>query len=247
MPLINDLWDKHKGSEIYIIGTGPSLRFFPAEFFSAKTITIGLNQAYKTIKNLTYNLTVHGNELIPNDFPQRNQVWITKEKGNFVAKKLPRQKRDRIFWFASNNNVKDYSYCKRNAGSVRGVSDCGLYVGRGIQTAALILAARMGARIAYLVGVDCSPLGTDHHATGQSVRFHGLPPMAVYREYYLNTREIRNIVFKEYGMSVVSLNPFIGLGYHNEDYNHLIESRHLERLPDVKDDSRYLRKGLDFQ
>lgn len=246
MPLINELWNRHKGGEIYIVGTGPSLRFFPAEFFKGKT-TIGLNQAYKTIKNLTYNLTVHSNELIPDNFPERNQIWITKEKGSFQRRRLPQKKKERIFWFVSNSNVKDYSYCKENSAAIRGAADCGLYVGRGIQTAGLILAARAGARTAFLVGIDCSPIGADHHVTGQSVRFHGLPPMAVYREYYLNTRHIRDIVFNYYGMNVVSLTPYIGLPYYEEDYNHLVGSRGLEKLPPAKDDSHYKRKEVDFQ
>ena len=43
-----ELWGRHAGETIYIIGTGPSQRLFPLDFLSDK-ITIGLNQAWKLL------------------------------------------------------------------------------------------------------------------------------------------------------------------------------------------------------
>ena len=54
---ISDLYNKHLGEDIYVVGTGPTLRMLPKGFFNNK-IAIGLNQAYKTF-DLTYAVTVH--------------------------------------------------------------------------------------------------------------------------------------------------------------------------------------------
>lgn len=237
MPLINALRNKHVEEDIYILGSGPSLRIFPAKFFYGRT-TIGLNQAWKTI-NTTYNLTVHPDEIIPRDYIKRKQIWITKRKKHFTPRL---HSNNNIYWFISNgSNVKDFSFAGQSCADGRR-----LYVGRGVQTAALILAARMGARAAFLCGCDFGPIGSDHHATWQSVRFHGMPPDGVYREYYLNTRIVKEIVEKEFGMVIINCNPFLGLHHWKEDYEHQINKKGLENFPSPVDDSRYIRNQLDF-
>jgi len=52
MKLLEDAKDRHKGKEIFIIGSGPSLGDFPDNFFDHK-ISIGLNYAW-TAWNVTY-------------------------------------------------------------------------------------------------------------------------------------------------------------------------------------------------
>src|SRR5262245_41569176 len=55
MKWIGELYDAHSGRDIYVVGTGSSLRVFPLEFLADK-ITIGLNQAWKFLP-LTYCIT----------------------------------------------------------------------------------------------------------------------------------------------------------------------------------------------
>lgn len=251
MPPIADLWNKHPNTEIYIVGTGASLRVFPIDFFKNK-ITIGLNQAYKSFPSggPTYNLTIHSNELIPKDFAAKNQLWVTKQKGSFQKSKLTLRQKERIYWFTSNSDPLDFSYCYPTITTTNGGQGSGsaarLYVGRGIHTAASILGARMGARTLVLVGCDFCPIDNQHHVTDQTVRFHGMPPDGVYREYYENFKRVRSIVEKEYNCNILQLNAFAGLPYWGEDYEHLLKEKGLEKFPSPKDDSRYVRKKLDF-
>lgn len=230
---ISDLYGKHNGETLYIIGSGPSLRFFPVEFLRDK-FTIGLNQAWKSLPfQCTYNLSIHPDECIPKHFSDLQQIWITKKKGWLIDK---HSKNKRIYWFNNQTNVHNYAHltCKSD----------NLYVGRGIHTSALSLASKMGVSYAILVGIDFNHVGGDHHATAQSVRFHGLPPSEVYREYYLNFCKIRELLKNK--LQIVSMLPFCGLHRSHEEYEKLLELTGEEKLPQAKDDSKYKRKGVDF-
>lgn len=223
---IQEFWDVHPGATIYIVGTGPSMRIFPPEFFRNK-ITIGLNQAYKYPIAFWYHLTIHP-ELIPE---------VTKSGRWFTKRKPPRDDLTladpNIVVFQNNKDVKDFSYVEKTP-------DC-LYVGRGIHTAAIVLAAQMGAAYAVLVGVDCSQLGPDHHGHAQHVQWHGMEPKAVYDEYRAYGVEVRRRVQERYGMRTLTLNPYMGVDQYEEDYKEQLRWIGLEPLPYPKDVSKYKR------
>lgn len=222
---VSELYGKYKGETVYIVGTGPTLKCFPIEFLKDK-LTIGLNQAWKSLSfQCTYNLSIHPDECIPKHYREANQTWITKRKGWLKEKKPD------IYWFSNNENVKDYKYLTS--------TDNTLYVGRGIHTAALCLASKMGVSYAVLVGVDMNSVRGSHHVTDQSVRFHGLPPKEVYKEYYLNAVEVRNRL----SIKILNLTSLIGLGY-TEDETSLLLPLCQEK---PKDDSAYRRSSLDFR
>jgi hypothetical protein len=227
------IFDKENGKTVYIIGTGPSLRVFPKDFLTGETC-IGLNRAYEHVECF-YNLTIHP-ELIPRDYVTwYPRTWITKKK-NWLTK----PKKEQLvltYWFDNNKDVKDFRYVTKG-------HDC-LYVGRGIHTTALVLAARMGAKTAVLVGVDMLDLAGDHHATSQSVRFHGFPPREVYNEYYANTCILRKMLRQYYKMEILCLSSLLG-NRPQEDYKRLLDEYQIPLHPPPKDDSPYKRKLLDF-
>ncbi len=232
--LLSQLFNKDKDETIYIIGTGPSLRLFPKNFLKDK-LTIGLNYAYKYV-NCDLNITIHP-EVIPKDWYKKSQAWITKKKNP-----LPTEPHDQIYWFENNKEVFDYEYLLG--------TDETLYVGRGIQTGALSLAAKMGFKTAILVGCDMCYLGPDngrhHHFDDQPIQFHGLSPKEVYTEYYSNTAMVRYKLKKAYGMETLSMSPFIGLDHHNRDYRRLCEEYDLPSIAPAKDISNYTRRKPDF-
>ena len=47
---LKSLKDKHKGQDIYVIGSGPSCNFIDASFFDNK-ISVGTNQTYRKFKS----------------------------------------------------------------------------------------------------------------------------------------------------------------------------------------------------
>lgn len=232
---ISDLWGKHTGQDIYIVGTGPSLRCFPLTYLSDK-ITIGLNQAWKHLK-LTYSITVHP-ELIRDDYlkvKNPNQTtWIVKKKPPMQDLQLDDP---RFFVFLTDQHPHE-----SNPKYIRKKVPDKLYQGRGIQQTAMNLAAHMGAKSIILVGVDMTDLLGDHHAHDQHTQFHGLSPDAVYQEYRKYTSEVRKIIRDELQIPVLTLSPFLGAGFAEEDYKRLCIEMNLSQIPTPKDTSKYRRR-----
>ena len=63
MRSIEELYGRHPGSDIYVVGTGASLRVFPLAFLENK-ITIGLNMAWK-VAPVQYSITIRPELNIP--------------------------------------------------------------------------------------------------------------------------------------------------------------------------------------
>jgi hypothetical protein len=203
MRSISALHKKHLKSDIFILGSGPSLRFLPENFFRGK-VTIGLNYAYKHIKPV-YSITIHP-YIIPIKRSDWNCQWITKVKGTDHSWNLHtiNSNVDHFYIFNNNNNPTDFSYLAEPGTSQN------LFVGCGIQTGALALAARMGATNAILCGCDMGQIAVDHHSSDQHTQFHGLDPELVYDEYYFHTVKVREELRRLYGMNIINLSPFLG-------------------------------------
>ena len=234
---ISELWNKHQGETIYILGTGPSVRCYPdlKRIFYNQTV-IGLNEAYKHYL-CTYNITIHPN-LIPDKYPGASPgiaKWIIKPKSKYHYVETE----DVMFYiFQNNTDVYDFSYITKVKGR--------LYVGRGIQTGAMVLAAQMGASLIVLIGCDFAQLGPDHHGHQTHIEFHGLDSQEVYQEYYHNSAIVRSKLRDIYKTEIVSLQPFLGLGHQDEDYRRLCCELDLPCLPPVKDKSTYQREKPDL-
>lgn len=191
-------------------------------------VTIGLNQAYKYGK-FTYHLSVHP-EVIR---PFQNARWITKgKKLNHSGRDLPR---NYYYLFESNSDVHDFSLVETPEAAK-------LYLGRGIHTTAVHLAALMGAKVIYLYGVDCTSFKTLHHGHQQHVQFYGLNPKDTYREYYENLVILRKLLWNKYRCHIVSVTPFAGIGYHDEDIDRLMEMMGREYPTEPPEEKRYTRQ-----
>jgi hypothetical protein len=115
-----------------------------------------------------------------------------------------------------------------------------LYLGEGVQTCALDLASRWGARFIVLVGCDGGSLSGDFHAHDQHVKWLGMKPDEQYALYRQSTAEVRSVL-RQKGVSVMSLTPFIGVNGANEDYARLKKELSLPALPPPPDKSGYIR------
>ena len=234
---ISGLFNKHKGSDIYVVGTGPTSRLIPKSFFKGR-ITIGLNQAYKLIEPM-YSITVHP-EL---EFEYRDLVKYGKVKPTVglvkhkVPTLLPLDDASR-YVFHTSNAWKEFIGLKPDT----------LFIGKGIQLTAIDLACRMGARSVILVGVDLGSVAGDHHGHDQHVQFHGLTASEVYREYRLWTYKARKLAREKAGVSVLSLSPLLGCGgdVHQADYAQFRKELGLSGLPKPKDISNYNRDRIDL-
>jgi len=236
MTIIDSLWDKHKDEICFIIGTGPSLSLYPPGFIKSLEgkLTIGLNEAFKHL-DCKYNLSIHY-ECIA----QKLQLnWITKRKPSEI--KLPSI--DQYVLFKSNTDcgtsVKDFTLCTKTPGH--------LYVGRGIHTSAMVLAAHMGCKLVCMLGIDCGSIGDRHHGHKQHVQFHGLEPDQVYNEYYENAVKVREVLWNKYQTAFMSMSPFIGLYSADQDVQHLSGlypvMYNMDGIP--HDTSTYKRRKVD--
>lgn len=214
--------DTHENETIYIVGTGPSTRVFPFSFLEDK-ITIGLNYAWQLFEP-TYSITIHPETIPFNRKKWKSTKWICKIKLDNKAWKIhKRQKNIQHFYnFNSNDhNVLNFSYIEKGCDK--------LYVGRGIQTGAVVLAAKMGAKNIILIGCDFCPLDQEHHGSDQHIRLTQYPLCDIYKEYYYYTVKVREEVKKIYDAEVLNLSPFIGSNYAEIDYQRL---KQINNLPE---------------
>ena len=133
---IKSLFRKHPGYDIYVVGTGPSSRILPSNFFDGR-IAIGLNQAYRSF-NLTYSITVHPELEIEyrllhtaKKVDTNKTQWIVKRK---APNKLPLHDPTRYVFNTS------YEWSKF-AGNVPDT----LFLGKSVCPTAIDMAIRMGA------------------------------------------------------------------------------------------------------
>ena len=230
---INQLYGKHAGQDVYICGTGPSMRVFPIDYLRDK-VTIGLNQFWRYLMP-TYNITVHP-ELLQECYRDAKKMpsqWIVKKKPPMHELSLDD---DRFYVFHTSDKYETVT--ERPADT--------LFIGRGVQQTAMDLAARMGASTIVLVGVDMTDLGGEHHGHDQHVRFHGLRPADVYMEYRMFTAEVRRRLREAFDVKVLTLSPLLGANAGTEDYLRLCKEHSLPRLPKPKDTSSYKRKKADI-
>ena len=229
---IEEFYNTHGRATIYIIGTGPSLRCMNKHFFLDE-VTIGLNQSWKYFPT-TYNITVHPELAI-------EQMKDSRIKAQWFIKKKPPM--ENLEFSDKNIAVFNTTY---DLQAVKIWPDDTLYLGEGVQTTAIDLASRMGARNIILVGCDGGSIAGDCHGHNQHVRWLGLDPEVQYKAYRDSTAEVREIL-RPRGISVYSLTPFISVVKPEEDYSRLVDVLKLEKLDQPKDVSPYKRNPEDIR
>jgi hypothetical protein len=243
MKCISELYNTHRGEDIYVIGTGASLRVFPPSFFEGK-ITLGLNMAWKSIP-IRYGITIHAElnipEFLEGQAPRPEIIWATKyekTKGNVSAEQL--EYAERHFYFFETDG-------QPNTQKPPLVSDAGritswlekptankLYLYGSIAGTGVNLAANMGAKNIILVGCDNCALGNNHHSHQQHTRWLGAPPAHRYGEYFEALSEVR-LHLRKRGVNVLSMNPFMGLYSPEDDFARLCQELDQPALLQGKD------------
>lgn len=244
MKCVSELYNLHSGQDIYVIGTGASLRVFPTDFLEGK-ITIGLNMAWKNLP-IQYGITIHPDlnvpEFMPNEKPRPEITWITKYNKT-KALVSPEQLK-----YAEENFYFFESYGGKNTQPPGQPSDTGrvldwvrqptgdrLYMWSSISQAGVNLAANLGAKNIILIGCDNCALGGNFYAHKQHVQWVGAKPEDRFRQYYEGLAEIRPVL-KERGINLISLSPFLSLAHLEEDFEQLCQQRGLPKLIETTGD-----------
>lgn len=257
MRSVTELYGRHEGEDIYVVGSGASMRVFPADYLRDK-VTIGLNMAWRSAP-VRYGLTIgpHLNvpEFIEGEEPRPDITWITREaKARAVLDDEQFAHADATFYgFSVDAPAPDPAELDldeppphgRRLDWVRHPSE-NLYVWSSISQTALNLAANMGARTVVLVGCDNCSLNDNHHGHLQHTKWLGAAPERRYEQYYEGLAEVR-AVLRERGVDVVSLTPFVKLDDPGRDFGRLcdeLERPELLQGPDISDEdhpSRFLQ------
>ncbi len=224
---LQSLWDCHKGQDVYIVGTGPSMRVFPLSMLRGR-VTIGLNQAWKYCK-LTYCVTAHPELVVEYENYQasecgirdsRHTTWVVKSKAPLHVTE------DHPEYYAF-----DTKYASDRYRFVRSRVAGKLMSGGGIHTTAMNLAAHMGARTIIMLGIDLCQLDNEHHGHSQHVQLRGLSDKLYAMKYYTQAVRVRRIIQRELGIPVLSLTPLMGLRYAEVDYKAVKDELGLAPLP----------------
>lgn len=241
---VSELYGRHPGADIYVVGTGPSLRVFPTGFLDGK-ITIGLNLAWKAVP-VTYGITIHPElavpELLAAGRAERPAItWVTKrEKLGKLTPDQVRRAEDEFYFFRSDGPATTVTHGLSDAGRVpdwaRSPTGDHLYLWGSVATAGANLAANLGAANVILVGCDNAALLGNHHVQAQHTRWLGAQPDDRYRDYYEGLADVR-AAFRDRGVGLVSLTPFLTLGPHEHDFLRLCDEldvpAEVPPLPDI--------------
>jgi hypothetical protein len=228
MANVTELYGRHPGADIYVIGTGTSMRVFPLDFLRDK-ITIGLNLAWQLLPvRYAISMVPHLNfpEFLAKERPPHT-AWITKYdkyKGYATPEQISRAEAEYYFFRTDGKPsftlLDEPSEGGRVLEWVREPTQNFLYLWTSISQSAVNLAANMGAKNIILVGCDNAALMDNHHANAQHTLWKGADPAVRYQQYYEGLAEIR-AVLRRRGVNVVSLNPFLKLDAPDMDFKRL--------------------------
>lgn len=246
---VSELNDRHKGKDIYIVGTGTSMRVFPLSFLENK-ITIGLNRTWELLP-ITYCIS-----MVPHlNFPEftegkfmENITWVTKHdkyKTHATEEQLCQAEKE-YYFFRTNGKISITALDETNDGGrmlswVKEPTENCLYLWSSISQSAVNLASNMGAKNIILVGCDNSALAGNHHAHEQHTLWKGVDPNDRYREYYEGLAEMRPIL-AERGVNLISLNPFLKLDAPEMDFSRLCKEQSQPEL--IKNEDIYKPTSL---
>ncbi|PSB06375.1 hypothetical protein C7B62_23005 [Pleurocapsa sp. CCALA 161] len=236
---VSELYNKYPGSDIYVVGTGASLRVFPLSFLEGK-IVIGLNMAWK-VAPVQYAITNHPDlnipEFMPDEQPHPEITWISGYQKKEAGIALKGVESAEMIEYAKNNfyffdhlhpdrlNTQAPNLpCDRGRVLewVRKPTENYLYFWGSISNAGVCLAANMGAKNVILIGCDNCSLLANHHAHNQHVRWKGVNPNQRYRQYYEALAEVRTEL-RTRGVNILSLTPFVNLAKPEEDFVRLCQ------------------------
>lgn len=243
MKKIQELYGRHPGSDIYIVGTGTSLRVFPLDFLKDK-ITIGLNQSWKVV-DTTYAITMMPKlnipEFISGEPRHAGITWITKPS------KVKSQCGPEEIALAEENF---YGFENDGKASITGLdepSETGrvldwvlkphpekLYLWTSISQSAMNLAANLGAKNIILIGCDNGALAGNHHAHDQHTMWKGESPEVRYMHYYEGVAEVRSAL-RSRGVNVINMNPFVKIDAPEMDFKRLCDEVGVDKYINNKD------------
>ena len=219
---INIFKNMNRGEDIYIVGSGPSLKFIDSDFFLGKYV-IGINYAYKVlpcefvlIKHgfLGQEIINAGHRLIASEYESANNTLQKNEyEGTYF-----------YFTHKTRGDETDDENFKANIEAIGKDED--IFVSRSAITSGMHLAAYMGAKNIILIGHDCGVLDGLFHSDGKENKSpeETQEQFEVRYKDWLGKTNNESIVLKKkllevYKCNIYSLNPFINFRLEGHKYD----------------------------
>jgi hypothetical protein len=218
---VDALAGAYAGRTALVVGTGPSLRALPGDVLVrlrhewAGLVVVGVNQAWRhapldvAVALRPRHLRAHAEARLGGDGHAVGRWALRDERAEPGAPPAAEFDRPDVYAFTATESRRDDL---RAAGPGRLSGE--LFYGGGGQTSALHLAVLMGCRLVLLVGHDMRPLDGEHqgHYDPESgARYRRPVGWPGYGRYLGWTRALRDRLWRDYGVPVVSLTPFVGL------------------------------------
>ena len=195
---ISSLENVHRDEDIYVVGGGKSLDFYPENFFKGR-IVLAVNQASRIVP---------ASYVVRKEFSGESEVPVIASVGAYGG-------------LNSGVNIADYvfEHNHNNCAEIDpgGLHPCGdkIVVSWSTITSAIHIAAFMGARAVFLAGHDCATIDGEQVASGYYDGSNRITSEQDYSKWLAQiapqTAFIRDYLQNKYGIPLISLSPFIGL------------------------------------
>lgn len=210
--------NKHKGKDIYVLGSGATLNFVDAGFFHNK-IVIAVNHAAERMglaKCTEYSHTHYHNDAYAIATSRPHSTVFTCEGDQGYAGKPDSEMLELRNLVTYPHVATRYDFDVERSWPAEG----GLLVGSTSVHGAMHLAAYMGAATVMLAGVDCGTL--DGHVNQGSYKsgvwVDGYAPEVLAR-WEAHLRLVKAKLQAVYGCRIYSLNPFVNLNNEGHTWN----------------------------
>ncbi len=216
---LKEIKDKHKGNDIYVIGSGASMNFVDKSFFANK-LCIGINLAHKfycckysVIKDI---VTRRGLAQHLAQCEQSDSIMITTQ-AHMGGTHLFKTKRYEYYVFPED----EWNGFVR----IELVGTDKIVNSHSTITSAMHVAFYLGAANIILCGVDCGLLdgkaNHDKYYEGAKPQLKDAQKRIMSHPYHLWNVQAMRIALKKHGCNVYALNPFLTMDLEGHKYTRL--------------------------
>ena len=211
---IQVLKNKHPQSDIYVIGSGPSLDFIDQSFYHNK-IVICVNH---TINHIDRASPLY---IIAKEPGQEMQDNAKSKNANIIMCKrhsgLPKSPLNKIF-----HPDRTFIFLPKQ-GALKNIRPNELERSSSTLVSGIHLAAHMGAKNVILIGHDCGTLDGRIHVVGYNkktavTKGNAYMKWMRHAKVEKKTMNAKELIKTVYGANLYSLNPFINFGLENHKY-----------------------------
>ena len=223
---VSELYDNWAGQDCYIVGTGPSLNVFPLELLREKNCIL-LNDAQKHLPGLGPIAFANNRDCLDGC-----QLPYQIVKGRLKFAKNFEQTDNHVPWDHPRYHVFSYreppwdALSHNDEASIFAEPDFYWAPKKGSVSAfAVQFALLAGFRTIYLVGCDCNAIGGAEYVAGK----FGATMRRKYAAYQYGLLRLHREAIRR-GVSMVSVQPFFGLGWHEHQYQEMQADGRLSQL-----------------